>query len=997
MIEAPANIQLHGNEYKEECIYSSIDNFNGPFDYLNYYFLCEIVFDDFSFKSPYHCYFFLRNQFENFKNVHTNYVQNSNSDKPHGDHIKIINQKNATELFQNEEIIYYDEIDTSDVKRKALENINNIINRLTISDLMEISLYFSENPEWENNKLAWMEMIQRDKFRKYDKMRENLKETGMREIIFKMNNDEIDRMKNKSMIKDFLFFGVIDKKGQNYLGRIYMIIRNDIIKNYEIYTWLLTNCNMQTDENLAADIFIEETYYEKKPINNKGSDDKKKKENSNKGGGNHKNDDHLVFEKKMNNYTFEKKEYICFGKNETNDIVCMNPSISRFHCVLYMCEDFQVYLIDVGSKSGTKLNNCICEIHKKYKVSNNDVISLGVSKTTFKININVEKVLEYLDKRECEIKRKMEIMNEEINYPLGNKLFFRLKISNIYYKCNEYDILDFFKDCGQIKKIQLYNMPLKKHINQNIKNIKAYKEAIIDVFDEQTSANILNRNECFLYGRKIYIVYVPIKNDVKHDNNKSTYENVAERYDTELTTKDTNNSIESIILTKGKGADKRSKYQKSKKYNDEKLKEEKHRGKKDKHKKHKDEKYKDEKYKDEKYKDEKYKDEKYKDEKYKDEKYKDEKYKDEKYKDEKYRDKKYKEDKYKDDKYKSDKYKNDKYKDEKYRDKKYKEDKYKDDKYKDDKHKDDKYKDEKYRLKKHKEKKHRELRSSRRKSNSSKLYKRGSDISSIFSSDEERSDNRDERRNQKRHTRRSDNIKSSENRRSKRGERYSNRRSSTHRKSTDEEYDEEIESSYRTDDVTSESDESRIEKRREHRSESKYGRRSIRKSERSSEKSSKRGYDNKSNDKIHEKNSERSNESRYERIDSKRSGRSIRKSEKGSEKNSEKSSKKSSDKKSERRSGRKSESKSENRRESTRRESRRSRRYSRKSDTESDDDNNSEYSNIRDIEKYKKDKRKKYPTSCSVSNSYSESNRSYETDLKKERKAKKHVGSKRNS
>ncbi|SOV78188.1 conserved Plasmodium protein, unknown function, partial [Plasmodium sp. gorilla clade G3] len=611
------------------------------------------------------------------------------------------------------------------------------------------------NPEWENNKLAWMEMIQRDKFRKYDKMRENLKETGMREIIFKMNNEEIDRMKNKSMVKDFLFFGVIDKKGQNYLGRIYMIIRNDIIKNYEIYTWLLTNCNMQTDENLCSDIFIEETYYEKKAINNKGAEDKKVKDNSNNGGDNDKNEDHLIFEKKVNNYTFERKEYICFGKNETNDIVCINSSISRFHCVLYMSEDFQVYLIDVGSKSGTKLNNCICEIHKKYKVSNNDVISLGVSKTTFKININVEKVLEYLDKREREINRKMEIMNEEINYPLGNKLFFRLKISNIYYKCNEFDILDFFKDCGQIKKIQLYNMLPKKHINQNIKNIKAYKEAIIDVFDEQTSANILNKNECFLYGRKIYIVYVPIKNDGKFDNNNSTYENVAERYDTEPTTKDTNNSQERVVLAKGKSADKRNKYQKSKKYNEEKLKEEKPRGKKNRHK--------------------KYKDEKYKVEKYKDEKYKDEKYKDEKYRDEKYRDKKYKEDKYKDYKYK-----NDKYKDEKYRDKKYKEDKYKDDKYKDNKYTDDKYKDEKYRLRKHKEKKHRELRSSRRKSSSSKLYKRGSGISSTFSSDEERSDNRDGRRNQKRHARRSDNIKSSENRYSRRGERHSNRRSSTH-------------------------------------------------------------------------------------------------------------------------------------------------------------------------------------------------------------------------
>ncbi|CRH00209.1 conserved Plasmodium protein, unknown function [Plasmodium relictum] len=532
------------NEYKEECIFTSIDIFSGPYNYLNFYFICEILFNDFSFISPYHCYFFLRNQFDNLKDVETNFLKNTNCNTCESDPLNIINEKKAIELFQNENVIYYCENEMTDLKRKEFENIIDIINKLTIPDLIEISVYFNENPNWSKNKLIWMDMIQRDKFRRYEKMRENLKETGKREIIYKVNTEEIERMKNKKMIKDFLFFGVYENKGQNNLGRIYMNIRNDLLKNNEIYTWLLTNCNMQTDENLLADIFIEETYLEKKLIDssviyNDKLIEKTKKELS--GNINYTSNCYSV-EEKTKKYCFEKKEFISFGKNEKNDIICLNPSISRFHCVLYICKDYHVYLIDVGSKSKTKLNDNVCEIHKKYKISNNDMISLGVSKRTYKININIEKVLSYLDKKKSEINKKMKIINEEIENPLKCKNFLKLKVSNIYYKCNENDILDFFKNCGQIKKIQMYNVHSKNYFN-NSKKPRFLKEALIEVYDKETSSKIMQNNECFLYGRKIYITYQPIQSN-DHDSTFKKNPN----YSIEITCKNSKYKGEKIII-----------------------------------------------------------------------------------------------------------------------------------------------------------------------------------------------------------------------------------------------------------------------------------------------------------------------------------------------------------------------------------------------------------------------------------------------------------------
>ncbi|CAA9988362.1 conserved Plasmodium protein, unknown function [Plasmodium knowlesi strain H] len=514
------------NEYKEECIFTSIDIFSGPHNYLNFHYICEISFNDISFISPYHCYFFLRNQFENVDKAKANYRENVGAQFDSEVYWKVINENKATELFQSETAIYYEQGELPECRRKALENIAQVVNKMAVSDLEAISPYLGENPNWNRNKLTWMDMLQRDKFRKYEKMRENLKETGKREIVYKMNMEDVEKVQNKKMRKDFFFFGVCEKKGQNNLGRIYMSIRNDLAQNTEIYTWLLRNCNMQTDPCLVADISIEEKYLERKIIQEEDdcayNDELVKETKRSLAGNDHfSSSGRITVEEKTQNYIFEKKEYISFGKNEQNDIICLNPSISRFHCVLFFSKDYHLYLVDVGSKSRTRLNSNLCEIHNKYKISNNDIITLGVSKRTYKVSINIDSVLSYLDKKQSEINRKMRIMSEDLENPFGEKNPLKLKISNIFYKCNENDIIDFFKDCGEIKKIHLYDVPAnraaeRQKVKTDAKKSRSLKEALVEVYDKETSAKIMQKNESYLYGRKIYIIYQPLSTYKTH-------------------------------------------------------------------------------------------------------------------------------------------------------------------------------------------------------------------------------------------------------------------------------------------------------------------------------------------------------------------------------------------------------------------------------------------------------------------------------------------------
>jgi hypothetical protein len=69
---------------------------------------------------------------------------------------------------------------------------------------------------------------------------------------------------------------------------------------------------------------------------------------------------------------------ISIGRAPTNDIVLFNKMISKSHACIYFFPARQnCYLIDVGSRNGTFINDHRLTPRKKYRLSDGDEISLG--------------------------------------------------------------------------------------------------------------------------------------------------------------------------------------------------------------------------------------------------------------------------------------------------------------------------------------------------------------------------------------------------------------------------------------------------------------------------------------------------------------------------------------------------------------------------------------------------------------------------------------------
>jgi pSer/pThr/pTyr-binding forkhead associated (FHA) protein len=55
-------------------------------------------------------------------------------------------------------------------------------------------------------------------------------------------------------------------------------------------------------------------------------------------------------------FKLQNKSYYIFGQLKTNDVFCAHPTISRKHACIIIDKDQNVSLVDLGSKSGTLLN-----------------------------------------------------------------------------------------------------------------------------------------------------------------------------------------------------------------------------------------------------------------------------------------------------------------------------------------------------------------------------------------------------------------------------------------------------------------------------------------------------------------------------------------------------------------------------------------------------------------------------------------------------------------
>lgn len=108
-----------------------------------------------------------------------------------------------------------------------------------IKDMQEMALTLQEPEDWKMRRLAVMEIVNRDKFRRNKELREKLDSTLDREIVNEITDDN-DR-------EDSLFWGVIKDQGQNQLGRIIEKIRRDMRDNRELEKWVCSSFKLQED------------------------------------------------------------------------------------------------------------------------------------------------------------------------------------------------------------------------------------------------------------------------------------------------------------------------------------------------------------------------------------------------------------------------------------------------------------------------------------------------------------------------------------------------------------------------------------------------------------------------------------------------------------------------------------------------------------------------------------------------------------------------------
>ena len=79
-----------------------------------------------------------------------------------------------------------------------------------MQELYEIETEIRDPPGWINERLIVMERIIRDKFRRHRDLREKLKKTGDRDLVNSFGQESSAN----------LFWGMVDGKGQNQLGKL---------------------------------------------------------------------------------------------------------------------------------------------------------------------------------------------------------------------------------------------------------------------------------------------------------------------------------------------------------------------------------------------------------------------------------------------------------------------------------------------------------------------------------------------------------------------------------------------------------------------------------------------------------------------------------------------------------------------------------------------------------------------------------------------------------
>lgn len=314
---------------------------------------------------------------------------------------------------------------SDELTKKAILNAENLF------VVGKIAKRIEDPEDWHLKRLKIMEKLLRDKFRRSKELIEKLKATFPKELVMSYEEETSGN----------LFWGNVNSKGQNQIGRILMKIRNDIIENNELINWI-TNCfDLITDDCYLPTINL---------IVNK----------------NNQTIDHILL---------KNKSFYTFGILPENDIKLDHPSISRYHSVIICDKKYGIILVDLRSKSGTRLDEDLLQDHIPYKIRNGKKINFAFSKRDYYIEIDTNKIEKIYNKEKNKIlnqtnlinelnknKNKIELTKCEIKktFGLDNSYNNNIFVNHIPNDISNLQIKNFFEE--KFGKIKNFECPIDK-------------------------------------------------------------------------------------------------------------------------------------------------------------------------------------------------------------------------------------------------------------------------------------------------------------------------------------------------------------------------------------------------------------------------------------------------------------------------------------------------------------------------------------------------------
>ena len=239
------------------------------------------------------------------------------------------------------------------------------------NELYEIASKINDPENWSSLRLRMMESLVRDKFRRNKELRERLIATGTRELINTYNDATISN----------IYWGVVDGKGQNQLGRLLEQVRNDCIQNMEMEKWLYMVFELEDNKAFIPKVFLRV----------------------------------IKAAELLETIELKDKPFYFLGSLKINDVILAHQSISRHHAVIIIDQKMGPCIIDLHSKSFTFLDGKKMEPHLPYKLKNGVKVQFACSSRIYEVDIDYSAVeINFELKKKHSKKKKLFMKNSKM-------------------------------------------------------------------------------------------------------------------------------------------------------------------------------------------------------------------------------------------------------------------------------------------------------------------------------------------------------------------------------------------------------------------------------------------------------------------------------------------------------------------------------------------------------------------------------------------------------